>query len=292
MKFSVAFTGFCIAAVHAVPTKRDAAPTAVQILNYALTLEHLENAFYAQGLQKYSQQDFVNAGLPDFARGRWSEIAAHEATHVSFLQTALGDAATKPCTYKFPDTDPKSFAAVSYLLENVGTSAYSGAAQYLSDGTLTAAAAILAVEARHGAWVNSAVLKANPWNTAFDTPLDLNQIYTLASSVISSCPSSNPTLPVKAFPALTFTGTVKAGATADVSYKAASTSNPLFVAFISGLSSTIVPLNDNKVAVPSGLEGVVYAIVTSDAEATSDNVTIAGPAFLSFDFDSNGQMMV
>ncbi|KAH7905750.1 ferritin-like domain-containing protein [Hygrophoropsis aurantiaca] len=292
MRFSATFSAFCIAAVHAVPTKRDSVPTVPQILNYALTLEYLENAFYAQGLQKYQEQDFEHVGLPDFARGRFLQVAQHEAAHVEFLETALGDAATKPCTYKFPDTDAKSFAAVSYLLENVGTSAYSGAAKYLSGDTLTAAASILAVEARHGAWVNSAVLKANPWNTAFDTPLDLNQVYTLASSVIVSCPSSNPALPVKAFPALQFPASVKPGTTAKVTYKADGSSGQHYVAFISGLNTQIVPLNNMEVNIPGHLEGVVYAVVTSNANTTGDDVTVAGPAFLSFDFGSDGKMLV
>jgi rubrerythrin len=71
-----------------------------EILNFALTLEHLENAFYTQGLQKYTQEDFVDAGLPTWARGRWNQIAQHETTHVSFLESVLGDEAVQPCTYE------------------------------------------------------------------------------------------------------------------------------------------------------------------------------------------------
>lgn len=32
------------------------------ILNFALTLEHLENAFYKGAVQRFTQQDFVAAG--------------------------------------------------------------------------------------------------------------------------------------------------------------------------------------------------------------------------------------
>ncbi|KIJ60862.1 hypothetical protein HYDPIDRAFT_31909 [Hydnomerulius pinastri MD-312] len=298
MKFlftSVALTSVLLAhSGECVPRARDTSsgstPTEVDILNFALTLEHLENAFYTQGLQKYSQQDFLDENLPAWARGRWSQIAQHESTHVTFLEGALGDQAVQPCTYNFPDTDAKSFAAVSFLLETVGVSAYSGAAKYLSADTVTAAAAILAVESRHSAWVNSAVLKENPWNTAFDTPLDLNQIYTLASSVITSCPSTNMALPVKAFPALTFPAGAAPGQTVQFTYNATSPSGTQCIAFLSGLNSTIVPIgSNNTITIPSNLQGVVFAIVTTSNSTVTDADTVAGPAFLSFDFGSSAQ---
>ena len=64
-------------------------PTDAQILNYALTLEHLENTFYRQALAKFTPQDFVNAGVEPTFYGNLKEIASDEKTHVSFLTTAL-----------------------------------------------------------------------------------------------------------------------------------------------------------------------------------------------------------
>ncbi len=75
-------------------------PVDVDMLNFALTLEHVENAFYTQGLSRFKQEDFVHAGFPDWSYGRLKQIAAHEAAHVEFLEKILGDKATKPCTYK------------------------------------------------------------------------------------------------------------------------------------------------------------------------------------------------
>jgi hypothetical protein len=69
------------------------------VLNYALTLEHLENAFYSGGLSKFDAASFEQAGFPDWVHGRISQIAEHEASHVAFLSGALGSAATKPCDY-------------------------------------------------------------------------------------------------------------------------------------------------------------------------------------------------
>ncbi|KAH7921674.1 hypothetical protein BV22DRAFT_1071948 [Leucogyrophana mollusca] len=295
MKSAITLTALCLAAAtHAIPSRRDdgnsSTPTEVQILNFALTLEHLENAFYTQGLQKYSQQDFLNDNLPEWARGRWEQIAQHESTHVEFLENILGSQAVQPCTYNFPDTDPKSFAAVSFMLETVGVSAYSGAAHYLQNtDAITSSAAILAVEARQSAWINSAIQHANPWNTAFDSPLTLDQVYTLASGVIVECPSSNIKLPVKAFPALTFPATAKPGDTVQITYNATA-SGSLYVGFIGGLEATIVPVeSDNSVTIPSELRGVVFAVLVNDTNKVDDSVTVAGPAFLPFEFDSNNQ---
>ena len=75
-------------------------PIDIDILNFALTLEHVENAFYTQGLSRFKQEDFVHAGFPDWAYGRLEQIATHEAAHVGFLEKILGDKATKPCDYK------------------------------------------------------------------------------------------------------------------------------------------------------------------------------------------------
>lgn len=110
------------------------------VLNYALTLEHLENAFYSGALAEFDEQAFQDAGLPSWARVRFLEVAAHEAAHVAVLSTVLGVQATQPCIYSLcvfffewdfrrdlrifalnsPYKDVKSFAALSQVLEGVG----------------------------------------------------------------------------------------------------------------------------------------------------------------------------
>ena len=69
------------------------------VLNYALTLEFLENAFYQGALAQFDNKIFADAGFPPWVRKRFEEIAAHEATHVQLLSDVLGDQATQPCNY-------------------------------------------------------------------------------------------------------------------------------------------------------------------------------------------------
>lgn len=59
------------------------------ILNYALTLEHLEATFYEEGLKNYTHEDFVKAGFKDPFYANLQEVASDEKKHVAFLTQAL-----------------------------------------------------------------------------------------------------------------------------------------------------------------------------------------------------------
>ncbi|KAI9452782.1 ferritin-like domain-containing protein [Lactarius psammicola] len=277
-----------VAFAHPLP--RDDAPSDVDILNFALTLEHLENAFYAEGLSRFTQKDFVDAGFSDWSYGRFKQIAAHEAAHVHFLEATLGDKATKPCTYKFPYDNPKSFVEFSHVLETVGDSAYIGASKFFENKDyLLAATTVLSTEARHSAWVDSAIRKGSAWSGPFDTPLGLSQVFAIVSAFITSCPPTNPKLPATPFAALTLPDPASAwpGSTTPISFALPGNfdrSTKLYGAFLSGQEALIVPL------VPDTLRGTVYLLVTTDANGVDDMKTIAGPALLEFSFDANSSL--
>jgi len=275
------------------PSRRDSLSD-VDILNFALTLEHLENQFYIEGLAKFSEEDFTDAGHPDWTRSRFKQIAAHEKTQVEFISSALTAAGAKdvlPCEYEFPYTDVNSWIDLSYMLGSISTSAYNGAAGFIDNKAyLTVAASILGVKARQVSWINSAVRKLNGWNSPFETPLNMNQAYTLASPFIQSCPSSNPSLPVKSSPQLTVPPCAE-GQRVQLSFDAPGADRPQFMAFISGTGTTFVQLSENKeVTIPGGLEGMVFAVITTDGEIVNDETTIAGPTMLQFNFDSSGKL--
>jgi hypothetical protein len=142
----------------------------IAILNYALTLEYLEAAFYAEAVAKGA----LTGELAVFAR----VVGEHEAGHVTGLQEALGDAAVDEPSFDFKGTtaDPAKFAATAQVLEDTGVAAYKGQADKIANHTLIVTAlSIHAVEARHAGWIR-AINGAAPAPDAFDKPMSMKQV--------------------------------------------------------------------------------------------------------------------
>ena len=91
-------------------------------------------------------------------------------------------------------------------------------------------------------------------------------------------------LPVRAFPALTTSGTPTPGGQVTFSFNSTSAGDkPLFAAFFMGLTTKFVPLDGSKSAtIPSEAIGTVYAVISSNDTAVSDDSTVAGPAIFEF----------
>jgi len=146
------FGAFLSSAEAAISTKKKSAKNDAKILNYALTLEYLESAFYKQAVT--NQAYGSSAALKTFAE----TVAKHEAAHVKFLKGALGSAAGKSPKFDFGSavTDQATFAATAQVLEDTGVSAYIGQVKNIFvPGTLQAAATIATIEARHAGWIRN-----------------------------------------------------------------------------------------------------------------------------------------
>ncbi len=138
----------------------------IGILNYALTLEYLETAFYA---------DVVKSGL--FRGGELETIRKfgnEEAQHVAALTAAVkqlgGKPAPKPKT-EFPLKSAKSVLELAGTVENLGAAAYLGqAANIKSPEVLASALAIHSVEGRHAAALNTLLGKSITPDGAFAKP--------------------------------------------------------------------------------------------------------------------------
>jgi hypothetical protein len=158
------------------------------ILNFALNLEYLEAEFYSNAVHGHGLPDSLTHGkgrrgaveggrevkfrsknIRQFA----AEIARDEYDHVRFLRGALGSAAVARPTINIRQSftaaataaglikagqtfdvyaNEDNFLLGAFIFEDVGVTAYKGAAPLISNKTyLGAAAGILAVEAYHAA---------------------------------------------------------------------------------------------------------------------------------------------
>jgi hypothetical protein len=124
----------------------------IAILNFALTLEYLEAAFYAEAVSKGK----LSGETARFAR----VVAGHERAHVAFLKGALGRKAVAKPRFDFRETttDQVKFQATARTLEDTGVAAYLGQVANIRNKTvLKAAGSVLPVEARHAAWIRDII---------------------------------------------------------------------------------------------------------------------------------------
>jgi hypothetical protein len=151
----------------------------IGILNYALTLEYLEAAFYNEATANQKKKTFIKDKQ---AQVFLKLVTADENAHVAFLKKALGSKAIAPPKVDFGGTtaNEASFIKTAVALENTGVGAYSGQALNIASPAYAAAAlSIWSIEARHAS-VAGLLLKATPAslspNGAFDKPKTAAQV--------------------------------------------------------------------------------------------------------------------
>lgn len=151
----------------------------IGILNYALTLEYLEAAFYNEATANNNKKSFLSTAQE---KAFLKQTTADENAHVAFLKKALGKKAIAAPKVDFGATtsDRDSFIKTAVALENTGVGAYSGQALNIaSPAYIAAALSIWSIEARHAS-VAGLLLKPTPANIspngAFDKPKTAAQV--------------------------------------------------------------------------------------------------------------------
>ncbi|KAI9742158.1 MAG: hypothetical protein M1818_004058 [Claussenomyces sp. TS43310] len=290
-----------LALTHPLEVRQAVAPLSANdtaVVSLALFLEHLEFHLYSGGFNDFSESDYRAAGFPAGFRDLVGVTAQQESIHAMTLTAILEANNVTPvpnCTYSFPYKDPKSFVELANMITTVGIGAYIGGGPFLQDNPnlLTAATAILTVEARHDSFLRAGV-SVSPFPTPFDTPLTAEFAYNLALAFVVSCPTY---LPIPVLPALALASPVlpaptspPAGTPLTFSFDAStiSSTGPLYIAFINQVSmpvfEAVVSCGPGcaTVPLPPSVGGVVFAVLTDSSGGLSSaqlslSATLAGP---------------
>ncbi len=146
----------------------------VEILNFALTLEYLENEFYVQAAKQVK-------GLSSYESKLTKELRDNEGEHVDALAATVKKLGGKPAAKPKFDFGGAFGGRAVYLktantLEDTGVSAYNGAAPMIESGeVLGAAGGIVQIEARHAAMIRL-VRNKPPAPSAFDKASDMDAV--------------------------------------------------------------------------------------------------------------------
>jgi len=153
----------------------------IEILNFALTLEYLESAFYDRAIDQVD----LSMEVRDFA----TTIRDDEDAHVTALSETIKGLGGKPVAapkVEFPFSDEAAFLELAQTLEDTGVSAYNGAGPAIESKELLATAgSIVQVEARHAARVRLA-RNQPPAPDAFDRALGTKAVLKAVQPFVKS----------------------------------------------------------------------------------------------------------
>ncbi len=182
--------GFGAMAVAAGPLDSD-----LEILNYALTLEHLEAAAYRA----------VNGSgaLTGRAATYFQSFGQHEAEHVAAIVATiqkLGGTPVQPAQYNFSSVPKDQAGIVAFFqnVESVGASAYLGAGPSIKNpDILEAALSIHAVEAEHASALADLAAPGTDLFApeAFATPRTPAQVMQIVAPFFAEGMPSQPSAP-------------------------------------------------------------------------------------------------
>jgi hypothetical protein len=148
----------------------------VDILNYALVLEHLQAAFY-------TETERIGSVAPKALQAT-RVVGAVERAHVKALRKTLGSAAVARPTFNFQGTteDTTPFLKTAVAFEDLAVAAYKAQATRIdSKAILAVAVSIHSVEARHAAWMRR-LFGIVPAARAFDEPRSRAEVSKIVAS--------------------------------------------------------------------------------------------------------------
>ena len=271
-----------------------------------LAAEWIIFEFYQQGIERFTSQDFVKAGMPETTHSRLMEIRNNEAGHLRIFQNQISPTSIKPgaCKYKFPLSDARAYLGFMTVMEISSMAFLTGLVQQANlDFNKGALAAISQTETRHEVWALMDVWKMTPFAGPADTVFPYaNQIlYSTHGLVVpDSCPPENPEYPtpLQVLPdlwAMRDTKSIDPGSTITL-YFPDKENLPVFdddtqyyAVFFHSVHNISVPINTEgfperpiDVTIPAVFEprGIMVALLADEEGAPTKESVVAGPAVI------------
>ncbi|KAI9855635.1 MAG: hypothetical protein M1813_009681 [Trichoglossum hirsutum] len=280
-------------------------PGAIKEFQLALFLENLESSFFNTGLtliRKWGINGYPNDTIEVISR-----VAAQEKVHIATFTNLLkgyNAEVIPPCNYSFPVNSTKGFFELANAITSVGIGATIGFAEHLAVTDpllLRSISSILTVESRHDAFFRHIGGKV-PNPSPFDTGINEIWAYNLALPFIVSG-SCSIEVPLPILPTLSVSGppsAAPANTTVGRSLREFTwdpmqipfineAGRPLLIGWVNQLNIPVyTKLNitvkgKGTADVPQGMNGVVFAVVTTQRPNNVDDLalaTLAGPVVL------------
>lgn len=168
----------------------------------ALYQEWIELDLFVDGLKRFSEADFLAAGLTSEDRDLIGFMALQEAGHATMLSNILGAAAPQQCSYFYPYTNVQEYVDFCQKLTRFGESGVYGFLAHLdSREAATLLTQSITTEARQQ-MIFRQFEGLFPMPVWFEVGVPQSWAWTLLAPFISSCPINQTRLVWQNFPAL------------------------------------------------------------------------------------------
>jgi hypothetical protein len=164
--------------------------------------EWIELDLFHDGLARFTDQEFIDAGLGPEARSLIEFMANQESGHATLLTNMLGEAAPKQCYYNYPYTTVREWVDFMQRVTRFGESGVWGFINHLDSrevGQLLAQS--IATEARQQQ-IFRQMSGLTPMDVWFENGWPQSWAWTMLAPYISYCPENTTRLAWQNFPVL------------------------------------------------------------------------------------------
>ena len=257
-------------------------------------------SFYQQGVERFNQSAFVQAGFKNTTYQRIMQIRDNEAGLMRIFQNQISSNSIKPggCQYNFKFQDAPSYLAYLAQYELLSMDYLTGLSQQAQlDSSKRLLIAAAETQSRHNTWSLIDVWNQSPFAGPIDTTYAYgNQLLEILTRNIinGSCPSVNPVFPNPTKPGIFLShpkNTTTLAPGAHVVYNFTDPSGILhfdentdyYSVYLHGIYNISMPYDKatNSSTIPAEFvnDGIIMALISNEIGAPTPESVVAGPGF-------------